>query len=287
MKIVVTGGLGKTGRWIVNELTRGENGRTIHDVLVFDRDIETNADHVRYLAGNVLEQGQVFEVLADCDAVIHLAGIPRYGAATNEVTIRTNVMGAFNVHEAAWRLGVPRVVTLSSEAVLGWAPSAWLREVAPDYLPMDEEHPLRPQDSYGVSKQAVEVIARSYSEKAAMTTIILRPPRVVSPEELRSLRDSDGVVPTRFALFNYIDVRDLAAACRLAIETPLSGCNTFFVGAGDSLSRESLCELYPRLMPALGKKADELTAGRPSVSIEKIRKALGWSPKYSWRGGPL
>jgi nucleoside-diphosphate-sugar epimerase len=287
MKIVVTGGSGKAGRWIVRELTSGDNGRTAHDVLVFDQKTEADADRVRYLAGDVRDQGQVFEALAGSDAVIHLAGVPRHGIVPNEVTVRTNVMAAFNVHEAAWRLGISRVLTMSSEAVLGWAPGAWVREVPPDYLPVDEDHPLLPQDAYGVSKQAVEAIARSYSQKSDVTTVILRPPRVVTPEELRSLRESQGLTPNRFALFNYIDARDLADICRLGVERPLSGSNIFFVGAGDSLAREALCSLYPRLMPAIGNKAEALTEGRSSVSLQKIKRVLGWTPRHSWRSGAI
>jgi nucleoside-diphosphate-sugar epimerase len=287
MKVVVTGGLGKAGRWIVRELVSGDDGRTIHDVLVFDLTRGEEGPHVRCLAGDIREQGQVFEVLCGCDAVIHLAGVPKYGVVTNEATVRTNVMAAFNVHEAAWRLGVPRVVTISSEATLGWAPGAWVREVPPDYLPIDEDHPLRPQDSYGLSKQAAELVARSYSEKSDLTTVLLRPPRVVTPDELRGLRESDGIKPNRFALFNYVDARDLAQACRLAIEAPLKGCNVFFAGCGESLVREPLCTLYPKLMPAIGDKAAGLIGSHASVSSDKLRNRLGWKPKYSWRDGPL
>jgi nucleoside-diphosphate-sugar epimerase len=237
--------------------------------------------------GDIQDLGKVSGALANCDAVIHLAGVPTHGVIANEVTFQTNVMGSFNVHEAAWRLGIRRVVTMSSEAVLGWAPGAWVREVPPDYLPIDEAHPLRPQDAYGLSKQATEAIARSYTEKAEIETVLLRPPRVVSPEELRALRQSNGIVPLRFALFHYIDVRDLAKACRLAVERPLPGNNAFFVGSGESLVSEALCSLYPKLMPSIGDKAAKLTGASAPVSIEKIKKALGWAPLYSWRSGPL
>ncbi len=287
MKIVVTGGLGKAGRWIVRELIRDDGGRTAHHVLVLDLTRGVPNERVRYLAGDVLNEGQVFEAIAGSDAIIHLAGVPRHGVVANEVTFRTNVLAAFNVHEAAWRLCVPRVVTMSSEAVLGWAPGAWVREVPPDYLPLDEGHPLRPQDAYGLSKQGIEMVARSYSEKADMTTVLLRPPRVVTPEELGALRESEGIKPTKFALFNYIDVRDLADVCRLAVERPLSGCNVLFAGSGDSLVKEPLCSVYPRLMPAIGRKAQALTEGLSSVSLKAIKQALGWQPRYSWRSGPL
>ncbi len=160
---------------------------------------------------------------------------------------------------------------------------AWVREHVPDYLPIDEDHPLGPQDAYGLSKQAGEAIARSYTEKSAMQTVILRPPWIVSPEELQSLRRTGGVTPTRFALYHYIDARDLAKACRLAVELPLAGCHVLFVGAGESCVNEPLCTLYPRLMPAIGDKASGLTGIRSAVSAERARKVLGWSATRSWR----
>lgn len=283
MKIVVTGGCGKAGRFIVRELTCGNGGGAIHHVVVFDRTMGTGIDRIRYLAGDVLDQDQVFKAVDGSDAVIHLAGIPGYGAAPDDVTLRTNVMGAFHVHNAAWQLGVNRVVTVSSEAVLGWAPGAWTREHVPDYLPMDESHPLLPQDAYGLSKKTVEAIACSFSAKSDLTTVLLRPPRIVVPEELLVFRKSEGIVPDRFALFNYIDARDLAVACRLAVERPMAGHHILFLGSGDSLAREPLCSLYPRLLPSMGDKARALTGASPSVSIEKARRVLGWSPQYSWR----
>lgn len=283
MKVAVTGGIGKLGRWVVQELASGEVGSTPHEVRVFDLVRGQETDRVRYFTGNIQDLGQVFEALADTEAVIHLAGIPTHSVAPNEVTFRTNVMGTFNVHEAAWRLGIHRVVTMSSEAVLGWAPGACAREHVPEYLPIDEDHPLCPQDAYSLSKQAGEAIARSYTERSGMQTVILRPPWIVSPEEMQSLRRTSGVTPARFALYHYIDARDLAKACRLAVELPLAGCNTLFVGSGESCVNEPLCTLYPRLMPAIGNKASGLTGIRSSVSVEKARKVLGWSPTRSWR----
>ena len=97
--------------------------------------------------------------LAGADAVVHLAAIPTHSVVSNEQTFALNTGGTFNVHEAAWRLGVRRVVTLSSEAVLGWAPRAWTRLVLPDYFPIDEEHSCSAQDAYGLSKIVSEQIA--------------------------------------------------------------------------------------------------------------------------------
>ena len=192
-------------------------------------------------------------------------------------------MGTFNVHEAAWRLGIRRVVTMSSEAVLGWAPGSWEREHVPAYLPIDEDHPVGAQDAYGLSKVACEAIARSYTAKCAMQTVILRPPWIASQEEMDALRDSGGATPERFGLYHYIDARDLAAACRAAIERPLAGSHTLFVGSGESTVAEPLCALYPRLMPAIGDKAKVLTGARGPVSTARAQTLLDWTPARSWR----
>jgi nucleoside-diphosphate-sugar epimerase len=278
LKIVVTGGAGKLGQWTVRQLVS-----RAHEVTVFDRIQPPHFDGVRQLAGDVEDLGQVFGAVAGADALIHLAAIYSHSITTNEVTFRTNVMGAFNVHEAAFRLGIKRVVTLSSEAVLGWAPGSWEREHVPEYLPIDEDHPCRPQDCYGLSKLATEAVARSYTDKCGMQTVLIRAPWIVSPEQLAELRRSNGREPGGFALYHYIDARDLALACCLAAERPLEGSHTLFVGSGDSLVTEPLCRLYPRVLPAIGDKARMLTGTQAPVSIARARTVLGWSPQHFWR----
>ena len=285
MNVVVTGGSGKAGRALVEELASDRTRNARHEVLVFDKAPMPERQGVRYLAGDVQDLGQVYGALAGADAVIHLAGIHTHGIVSNEETFRINAMGTFNVHEAAWRLGIPRVVTMSSEAVLGWAPGSWEREHVPAYLPIDEDHPVGAQDAYGLSKVVCEATARSYTAKCGMETVILRPPWIVSPEELDGLRCSGGVTPVRFGLYHYIDSRDLAAACRAAIERPLAGSHTLFVGSGESTIAEPLCTLYPRLMPAIGDKANALTGTRGPVSTERARTLLDWAPTRSWRHG--
>src|SRR5690349_20560836 len=152
MRVVVTGGCGKQGQWVVRELLDDRDGRTPHEVTVFDRVTGPERGPVRYLAGEIRDLGQVFGALVGADAVIHLAAVHKDGIAPNEVTFETNVQGAFNVHEAAWRLGIRRVVSTSSEAILGW--DYRLHESAPDYLPIDEDHPIPPHHAYGLSKEA-------------------------------------------------------------------------------------------------------------------------------------
>jgi nucleoside-diphosphate-sugar epimerase len=278
MKIVVTGGNGKLGRFVVAALKR-----TGHEVLVFDRARGPAFEDARQIIGDIEDIGQIYGAFAGADAVIHLAGIPTHSVVSNEVTFRTNTMGTFNVHEAAWRLGIRRVLTLGSEAVLGWAPGACERMFLPDYLPIDEDHPCGAQDCYGLSKIAGEAIAKSYAAKSDMAAVVFRPPWIVSPEELASLSRTGGITPTDFRLYHYIDARDLAEACRLAVEQPLSGYNVMFVGSGETVVNEPLSEVYRRLVPKLDDMARGLTGRMAPVSIERARQLLGWEPRFSWR----
>ena len=102
MKILVTGGVGKVGQWVVRDLLDGG----AHQVTVFDRLPGPERGPVKYLVGDVQDLGQVIEAMADVEAVIHLAAIHNPNIATASVTYQTNVVGTFNVHHAAFRLGI-------------------------------------------------------------------------------------------------------------------------------------------------------------------------------------
>ncbi len=236
---------------------------------------------VTYLLGDVEELGQMIGALAGADAVIHLAAIRRWGLTTNEVTFRTNVMGTFNVHEAAWRLGIRRVVSTSSLAVMGWEYRE--REFLPEYLPIDERHPVHPQDSYGLSKEVGEAIARSYTAKCGLETVVLRPPWVASPEELEQVAAQDGHTPTRFGTFTYVDVRDLAVAFRLAVERAVEGHLVLFVAADDSTVAGPLSKVLVNLAPAIGQFASALGDESALVSSARAKAILDWKPVHSWR----
>lgn len=281
MNILVTGGAGKLGQWVVRDLKA--HG---HRVTVFDmRPAGGGAD--REVTGDIEDLEAVVSAVAGADAIIHLAGIPTHSVVPDDATFRINAMGAFNIHEAARRAGVARVVSLSSEAVLGWAPGSFEREHLPEYLPIDEDHPCQPQDCYGLSKQVLESVGRAFTARCGMTTIFIRAPWIVSPEELMALARNGGRAIKDFGLYHYIDARDLAEACRLAVEVELSGAQAIYVGSGESTVTVPLAELYPKLAPAIGARAASLTGTLGPVSNARARELLGWSPKHSWRNsGP-
>lgn len=275
MKILVTGGLGKVGRFVVQELVN-----STHEVTVFDRVPGPERGAIRYLVGEIQDLGQVLEAMAGAAAVIHLAAIHNPNIATAPVTYQTNVIGTFNVHHAAYRLGVKRVASASSNAIVGWSYS---EKFMPDYLPIDEDHPLRPEDAYGLSKEIGETIARSYALKG-LETVSLRPSGVVAPEELEEMKKAGGRKSAGFQAYSYIDARDLAVAFRLAVERPVPGGTVMFVVADDSTLAEPLCDLYPRVRPGIGERARSLTGSKGVYANVRAKELLGWKPIHTWRG---
>ncbi len=136
MKLLITGGAGKVGQAIVRELLNS----AAYEITVLDRTPGPERGPVNYLVGDIQDLGQVMEAMAGAEAVIHLAAIHNPNIAPTTVTYQTNVVGTFNVHHAAFRLGVKRIVSASSNAIVGWSYS---ERFMPDYLPIDEDHPLR------------------------------------------------------------------------------------------------------------------------------------------------
>src|ERR1044071_1123764 len=274
MKILVTGGQGKVGRFVVQELVN-----SAEEVTVFDQVPGPERGAVRFLVGDIQDLGQVIEAMHGADAVIHLAAIHNPNITTATVTYQTNVVGTFNVHHSAFRLGVRRVVSASSNAIVGWSYSD---NFVPDYLPVDEDHPLRPKDPYGLSKEIGETIARSYA-MTGLETVSLRPSGVVTQEELEAIKKTGGRKPSGFQAYSYIDARDLALAFRLAVVRPLPGATIMFVVADDSTIAEPLCELYPRIKPSIGGKASKLTGSTGPYATARAKGLLGWKRAYSWR----
>ncbi len=281
MKIVVTGGAGNIGSYVVAELARAG-----HEVVSFDQARpDEHVKGVRYRIGNHEDLGQVVEVCDGADAIAHLSAIPAPRIYPNGTVFRTNVMGTFNVHEAAVMMHVPLVVSTSSQSAFGFA---WQhRAFLPKYLPLDEDHPDLSQDAYGLSKMVGEVIAHGFHRRCDLRVCCIRPPWVVQPEHydyLRRSMDNDRQ-DWSGTVFAYLDVRDLAVAYRLVIEAPadLIQDEVFNVAADDSTAAEPLSELLPRLEPAFKEMAAGLTGNQSMVSSERIKQKLGWRPAHSWR----
>ncbi len=283
MQVLVTGGVGRVGSYVVTELAHAG-----YHVTVFDQISPSSPiNGVIYRRGSHEDIGQVLEVCAGVDAIIHLSAIPGPRTFPNTIVFRTNVMGTFNVHEAATMMRVPLVISTSSQSAYGFA---WQhRPFFPLYLPLDEHHPDLAQDAYGLSKMAGEQLAHGFHRRSDLRICIIRPPLVIVPDEYTFWVNFILAAPEKWAehLFTYVDVRDLAVAYRLVLEAPpeVIQNEVFNVAADDAIASAPLAEVLPSIDPAFTELAARLTGTQPMVDTQRIKQQLGWRPKFSWRDG--
>jgi nucleoside-diphosphate-sugar epimerase len=281
MRIVVTGGAGRIGRWVVRELRSRD-----HEVTIYDRMPPTEQPvGVEYKLGDCEDLGGIYDVLRGHDAVIHLAAIPSNRVHPYPTVFRTNVLSTYNVGEAAGRLGLRKLVVASSINALGITMAE--RQFDPKYLPIDEEHPRLPQDAYSLTKLIDEEIIGALHRRTGLQTIAIRPPLMLYGDPAAE----GAVVQNRLdrpelnarVMWVYCDVRDLAQGFRLAVEDDTLDNETFFITADDALAREPLATLLPRHFPGLEAMASALTGTSPAVVSTKAKRLLGYQPRYSWR----
>jgi nucleoside-diphosphate-sugar epimerase len=271
-RILVTGASGKAGRATAGDLR--EHG---HDVVATDV-VVAPADRDAIVRADLTEYGQAIEMLQGVDSVVHLANIPAPDLATPAVTFNANVAMNFNVFHAAVAVGLSRVVWASSETTLGLP-----FDVPPRYAPVDEAHYPYPTTTYALSKVVSETLAGQIAGWAGIPFVALRFSNIFEAHDYARVpgfwADPRG---RRWNLWGYIDVRDAAAACRLALEAPVTGADSFIIAAADTImdrpSRELLSSVYPDV--PLAREVGEFET---LLAIDHAREVLGFDPLHSWR----
>jgi nucleoside-diphosphate-sugar epimerase len=283
-RICVTGATGKAGRAAVRELR--EHG---YQVLATDNRLTSDDVAAGVLRADLTDYGQATEVLRGTDAVVHLANIPAPGLSTPAVTFNANITMNFNVFHAAASLGLARVVWASSETTLGLAFGHDREQVpggigaAPRYAPVDEDQFPVPNTTYALSKVASETVAEQISRWSDIPFVGLRISNIM---ELHDYERFPSYWPDahlrKWNLWGYVDVRDVAAACRLGLEAAVTGSHNVIIAAADTVmnrpSRELLTEVFPDapLTREIGEFATLL-------AIDGAKQLLGYEPRHSWR----
>jgi UDP-glucose 4-epimerase len=282
LKVLVTGSSGLIGRWVVKELL--DSG---YQVRALDREPlpgDLRSRDVEQVYADVTDPLQMLTHGAGCDAVAHLAAIPNPYKAANSELFRVNVIGTQNVLDAAIAHRMQKAIITSSIASLGF--SFPKHHLPPESLPVKIDHPRRPQDPYGLSKLMNEESAASATRSSGITTIVLRAPQTMDLYEARDrwLKRMVSERPDRYhsALWCYIDVRDIARAYKLALETELTGNRVYYVMADDVLAESSVRELLSRHLPELSGDAEKLT-GHSFYDLKPIENDLGFRAMILWR----
>jgi nucleoside-diphosphate-sugar epimerase len=273
MKVCVTGAIGKAGRAVVAELR--EHG---HEVIATDLVAPSAGRPHWLLLADLTDYGQAVEVLQGADAVVHLANIPAPGIKTAAVTFTENIAMNFNVFTAAAQAGLRRVVWASSETTLG-LPFA----VPPRYAPVDEDHYPVTTSAYALSKVASETIATEIAGWSGIPFVALRFSNILGPQDYQDFPSYwDDARKRSWNLWGYIDERDAAAACRLALTADVSGSPSFIIAAADTVMPRPSAELMREVFPSVPLAAG-VEGHATLLSSDRARQVLGFEPAHSWR----
>jgi len=273
MRIVVTGGSGKAGRWVVTDLR--ERG---HDVLNVDWRPDASAGG-QSLVTDLTDLGQCSDAVAGADAVVHLAAIPAPGLRPDGETFRINTLSTYNVFASAVAHGVKRVVWASSETVLGLP----FDPEPPAFAPIDESHPPRPESSYALSKLVGETMAAQAARRSGIPFVGLRISNIMEPDDYAAFPSYwDDARLRKWNLWGYVDVRDVAAAIWGGLSAPIDGAEVCIVAAEDTVmlrpSGELMAEVYPGVPLRRAVKGHETL-----LAIDRARAVLGYRPQHRWR----
>jgi nucleoside-diphosphate-sugar epimerase len=295
MRIFFTGGSGKAGHHVAPYLASQGHQVTNADLTPLGHPDVTD------LRVDLTDAGQVYSAMVGMptmaglddpdldltsgsayDAVVHFAAIPSILRAPDATTFATNILAHYNVLEAATRLGIRKVVFASSETTYGicFAPG----ERKPLYVPVDEDHPVVPEDSYAMSKVAGEVVARSFQARTGADIYGLRINNVIEPDEYADKFPPFLADPSlrRRNFFAYIDTRDLGQMTLRAVETDGLGFEIFNVANADMSVAATTQEVIDTFYDGVEVRR-EMGRDETFYSIDKARDLLGYAPQHSWR----
>ena len=290
-RFLVTGGSGFVGSHVVDELVAGG----AKEVVVFDKVVRAEnleqaaeAGSVRVVEGDVTDREALAEAAAGVDGAFHLAVLPiGPSEADPRLALDVNVVGSFNVFEAAQEAGARKVVYSSASSVYGDTNET-----------MDESHPLEARSMYGASKIAGEYFLRAFREIHGLDYVTLRYMNVYGPRQEGGLivnvlrRIESGQPPViqgdGSASFDFVHVADVARLNVAAMASDASG-EAFNVGSGGEASVREVVEMLialtgSELEPEYDLEAKVLMARRVG-SNERAVTELGWQPALDLETG--
>ena len=292
-RVVFTGGTGKAGRHALPYLQA--RGYALLNVDLKPIDLPG----VNTLITDITDSGQVFNALTTHfgfdgydggrapqapDAVVHFAAIPRVMIEPDNVTFSANVVGTYNVIEAAMKLGVRKVIIASSETTYG----VCFAEGDKEYhsFPLTEDYDSDPMDSYGLSKVVNEKTARAFAARYGADIYALRIGNVIEPHEYDRFPGylADPMTRKRNA-WSYIDARDLGEIVHLCLGKDGLGYQVFNA-VNDTITADlptaeflaKYCPATPLSRPLVGHEAP--------LSNAKAREVLGFREAHPWRKEP-
>jgi nucleoside-diphosphate-sugar epimerase len=279
--VLVTGAGGLLGRAVVDHL----HGRGVGVTAMLHHEGEIEAERV--VVGSMTDAAFVRDAVEGADAVVHCAALRAPMMGTAEAVFCGNVTGTFTVLEQAGQAGVRRAVVSSSYSVLGLTFAPTIRH--PAYLPIDEDVPLQVEDPYAHSKQVDELTSDVMWKRHGMTVVALRLPFLGGiedsiPARAAMVETDPGAGRAAREFWTYLETRDAARACVLALTEPPPGCHVVTVAAPTTLApypTEQLLDAYhpdvPRRHAFPGRMAP--------FDLRRARALLHFDAQILWDAG--
>jgi len=274
MKILVTGGSGGIGRYVVRDLVQ-----TGHQVTSVDL-VPAAVPGVRSLLVDLTDAGQAYQALAgsQAEAVIHLGAWSYDGKVPDTRTYGDNVCSTFNLFQACADLGIKRVVSASSHHVYG------VVKAPPVYVPIDEAHLLRPPSAYALSKLVCEQTADYFVAQRGLEILSfrfmgVRPPSQLGPEIERIAQSPERNI---CLLWTRTDARDAALACRLAVEAEDIEPGPYNITGHQVVLDQDSVELVKRYFGNHTEIREGLVDRISPLSCARAEKVFEYRPQYDW-----
>jgi len=283
MPIAVTGARGTLGREVVAEFS--SHG---YEVVAIDREPvgrksgDKDSQQVDSRVADLTDPAATQAALRGCDAVLHVAAIPNPRQADGYTIFSNNTCSTYCVLEAATVLGIRRVVHTSSQSALG---SPWAPTLQPlDYIPVDEEHPCRTCEAYGLSKLVAESICQQFVHTGGLQVLSLRLPALWPAQEFRERIDSrlNDQLQAAKSMWAYLDMRDAVRAHRLALEAEWNGHEIANITTRWAFGAESVPKMLAQWYPDVSDIREELAADTAVFDWQKAERLLGFRSRYRW-----
>ena len=277
MKILITGAAGLIGK----EVTKGLVAAG-HDVLATDLVKDDLSPAQKFVVGDLVSDDFISQLDFHCDAIVHLGSIPRPGIESDEKVLHNNVMGTYHVFANAVENNVPLVIYASSLSIYGFA---WSTGTSPDYVPVDEKHPLHHFESYALSKEVNERSADMWANRSETAFVGLRIPHthtnLVFTELAQKMRERDKAILEQGAkiFWAYLDLRDAVQGILTVIDKGAQGSKTYNFAAPDTYApkptREMMAEFHPT-----SKIASSLSGYDSIIDCSEWYADFGYEPQH-------
>lgn len=300
MNVFVTGGAGYIGSVCVEELLEAGHQVTVYDNLSEGHRAAVDTRAV-FVQARLSDRSSIAQAIKDAapEVILHFAASALVGESMADPGkyFRNNVAHGLKVLDGAVANGVRKFIFSSTCAVYG----------VPDRLPITEEHPPAPVNPYGESKWMFERMLHWYHQRHGLEFAVFRYFNAAGasgqfgedhrqethliPNALKVPLDQAGhcqvfgtdyPTPDGTCIRDYIHVRDLARAHILAMPPGRHGC--FNLGNGDGYSvREviRMCEhVTGNSIPVVARPRRPGDPPRLVASSEKVRRELGWTPRF-------